>query len=76
MGYFSVRVVDSDGEPVEDIGVMINYGILNGIDEKRTDDDGWIEFHNRDKHTGTIYVHGDKMGKHSLADGKTYSFSI
>jgi hypothetical protein len=31
MGHFSVRVVDSDGDPVEDIGVMIAYlAILGG----------------------------------------------
>ena len=45
---FSVRVVRSDGDPAEDVGVMIDYGILGGCDEKRTDSDGWVEFHNHE----------------------------
>ena len=73
---FSVRVVRSDGDPAEDVGVMIDYGILGGCDEKRTDSDGWVEFHNPDEKSGTIWVHGEKMGDHSLADGKTYSFTL
>jgi len=76
MGYFSIRVMNSDDEPATDVGVMIDYGILNGHDEKRTDDDGWVEFHNRDDLPGDIWVHGTNMGSHSLADGKTYSFTI
>lgn len=76
MGHFSVRVVNAEGEPLEDIGVMIHYGLLHGHDEKRTDSDGWVEFHNHGDHPGTIWVHGQEMGDHSLADGKTYSFTI
>lgn len=77
MGRFSVRVMRDDGEPAEDVGVMISYlGILGGTDEKRTDDDGWVEFHNPDEMPGTIWIHGESMGDHSLSDGKTYSFSI
>jgi hypothetical protein len=76
MGYFSVRVVFSDGEPAEDIGVMIDYHNLGGIDEDRTDSDGWVKFHNYDDNTGEIWVHGENMGSHSLADGKSYSFTI
>ena len=77
MAYFSVRVVDSDGHPADDIGVMISYlGVFGGTDEKRTDAEGWVEFHNSDDNPGTIWVHGHNMGDHSLADGKTYSFTI
>ena len=76
MGHFSVRVVDSDGDPIEDIGVMIDYGLLHGVDEKRTDSDGWAEFHNYEDEPGTIWVHGENMGDHSLSDGKAYSFTI
>jgi hypothetical protein len=76
MGYFSVRVVYSNGEPAGDIGVMIDYGLLGGNDEKRTHSDGWVEFHNYEDSSGDIWVHGENMGSHSLADGKTYSFSI
>jgi hypothetical protein len=74
---FSVRVVRSDGEPAEDVGVMIDYGFLGGgCDEKRTDSDGWVEFSNHGESPGTIWVHGEKMGDHSLSDGKTYSFTV
>ena len=76
MGRFSVRVVHSDGDPAEDVGVMVDYGILGGYDEKRTDSDGWVEFHNHGDNPGTIWAHGEEMGSHSLADGKTYSFTI
>jgi hypothetical protein len=76
MGRFSVKVVHSNGRPAGDVGVMIDYGILNGHDEKRTDRDGWVEFHNHGDRPGTIWVHGHEKGDHSLADGKTYSFTV
>jgi hypothetical protein len=74
---FSVRVMRDGDEPAADVGVMINYlGVLGGTDEKRTSRDGWVEFHNHEELPGTIWVHGESMGDHSLADGKTYSFTI
>jgi len=76
MGHFSVRVIYENGKPAKDIGVMIDYGWLDGTDEKRTHSDGWVEFQNRDDKSGTIWVHGHKMGSHSLSNGKTYSFTI
>lgn len=77
MARFSVRVVRSNGKPAADVGVMISYhGILGGYEEKRTNRDGWVEFHNRNDDTGTIWVHGREMGDHSLADGKAYSFTV
>jgi hypothetical protein len=76
MGRFSVRVIYEDRKPASDIGVLIDYGLFVGTEEKRTRSDGWVEFHNHGDKTGTIWVHGQKMGLHSLADGKTYSFTI
>jgi hypothetical protein len=77
MGRFSVRVMRDDGNPAKDVGVMIDYGLIGGgTEEKRTGRDGWVEFHNRDNVPGDIWVHGESMGEHSLADGKTYSFTI
>jgi len=76
MGHFSVKVNYKSGKPASDVGVMIDYGWLGGTDEKRTNSDGWVEFHNREDKSGTIWVHGHKMGNHSLANGKTYSFTI
>jgi len=76
MSHFSVRVLRKNGEPAKDVGVMIEYDWLGGIEEKRTHSDGWVEFHNHSNSSGTIWVHGHNMGSHSLADGKTYSFTI
>jgi len=75
MSYFSVKVLRNN-KPAPDVGVMIDYGLLGGYGEKRTHSDGWVEFHNYGSMPGTIWVHGRSMGSHSLADGKTYSFSI
>ena len=76
MAHFSVRVLDHHGDPVEDIGVMIDYGFSVGTDEKRTDNDGWVEFHNRGERPGRIWVHGHDKGSQSLRDGKAYSFTV
>lgn len=76
MSHFSVRVINNKGEPLRDIGVMIDYGWLGGTDEKRTHSDGCVEFHNRENKSGSIWVHGHNKGSHSLSDGKTYSFII
>jgi len=75
MEHFSVRVVDSDGDPVSDVGIMIDYG-MGSVDKKRTDSDGRTEFYNYNDDPGCIWVHGEDMGSHSLADGKTYSCTI
>ncbi len=76
MSHFSVKVINKNGEPIRDIGVMIDYGWLGGTDEKRTHSDGWVEFHNRENKSGIIWVHGHSKGSHSLSDGKIYSFTI
>lgn len=76
MSHFSVRVQYKNGSPAADVGVMVDYGIWGGCDEKRTHSDGWVEFHNYEDKPGTIWVHGHNMGSHSLSSGKTYSFTI
>lgn len=76
MSHFSVRVLYKNCKPAPDIGVMIDYGLFGGCDEKRTHSDGWVEFRNPYDKPGTIWVHGQKMGSHSLKNGKTYSFTI
>lgn len=76
MGHFSVRVMSINEESAGDVGVMIDYGLLNGTDEKRTDSNGWVEFHNHGDGPGDIWIHGHNMGSHSLDDGKSYSFTI
>lgn len=76
MSHFSVKVINKNGEPIRDIGIMIDYGWLGGTDEQRTHSDGWVEFHNRENKSGTIWVHRHSKGSHSLSDGKTYSFTI
>jgi hypothetical protein len=76
MWYFSVRVLYKNGKPAGDIGVMIDYGLFGGYDEKRTHSDGWVKFKNHSGKTGNIWVAGRNMGSYSLGDGKTYSFTI
>jgi len=76
MGHFSVKVVYANGKAASDIGVMIDYGWLGGTDEKRTHSDGWVEFHNNENKSGTIWVHGHNKGSHSLADSKSYLFTV
>jgi hypothetical protein len=45
-GTFSIRVVDEDGNGVEGVKVTCKYrGILHGMEEEYTDEDGWARFH-------------------------------
>jgi hypothetical protein len=77
MSGFSVRVLYKSGKHAGDVGVMISYHCLfGGFDERRTNSDGWVKFTNYQEKSGDIWVHGKNMGSDSLADGKTYSFSI
>lgn len=76
MWYFSVRVTYKNGNPATDVGVMIDYGWFGGHDTKRTDSNGWIKFKNHEGKTGNIWVAGKNMGSYSLAESKTYSFTI
>ena len=76
MGHFSVKVVYENGNPASDTNVMIDYGWSGGTDEKRTHSDGWVEFHNHEDKSGTIWVNGHNMGSHSLSNNNTYSFTI
>jgi len=55
-----VRVINENGKPARDVGVMIDYGISGGTDEKRTHSDGWVEFYNKENKSGTIWVHEHK----------------
>lgn len=76
MSNFLVKVFYKHGNPAEDIGVLINYGWLGGCEEKRTNSDGCIKFHNRGNIPGNITVQGHSMGNHSLTEGETYLFTI
>jgi hypothetical protein len=76
MWYFSVRVLNKNGRPASDVGVVIDYGWFGGHDKKRTNSDGWIKFKNHEGKSGDIWVAGTNMGSHSLGDGRTYSFTI
>lgn len=76
MAEFSIRVLDSNGDPREGVGVQIYYDINFTGDKKRTDEDGWVTFTNYDHRPGEIWVDGEDMGHHSLSDGRTYSFTV
>jgi hypothetical protein len=43
-GTFSVRVIDEDGKGIESATVCCDYGFLNGIEDKYTDEDGWVRW--------------------------------
>jgi hypothetical protein len=73
---FSVRVVDSDGDPRSGVRVYVNYGLMNGGATEYTDDDGWAVFEpSGDYSSAEIYVDGDCMGDYGIEDGETFSFS-
>lgn len=59
MSHFSVKVLYKNGSPAADVGVMINYGIWGGCDEKRSPSNGWVEFHNSGEKSGTIRIQCD-----------------
>lgn len=74
---FSVRVVDSEGEPRSGISVYANFGLMHGGLTERTDDNGWAEFEaSGDYVTVELFVDGESEGDHGLEDGETFSFKV
>ena len=74
---FSVRVVDSDGEPRSGVEVYADFGILSGGLSEYTDNDGWAEFETGGDYVSVkIYVDGESQGDHGLEDGDTFSFTV
>lgn len=75
--YFSVRVIDEEGNPRKGISVMADFGFMNGTSTETTDDSGWAEFNTSGKYVSMdLYVDGSKRGNYSVSEGKTYSFTI
>jgi uncharacterized GH25 family protein len=75
---FSIRVVDEDGNPVENARVTVIYSFTQ--QEDYTDEDGWVEFQ-RDTMfqtaiSATIYVDGEEVGQELIEDGDTFSYTI
>jgi len=76
MSHFTIKVSYKHGNPAEDVGVLIDYGLLGGCEEKRTHSDGCVEFYNQEDKSGIITVLGQSMGSHSLKEGESYAFTI
>jgi len=78
MGYFSIRVIDENGRPREDVKVFVSFGNWHGHDEAYTDSDGWVEFSNLDGDldTAELFIRGQSMGNISTSSGVRHSFTI
>ena len=84
-GTFSIRVVDEDGDGVEDAKVQYAVGAVCGVGEGYTDSEGWVTF---DITTGalngdvirisTIWVNGVQVSGDDVypEDGDTFSFTL
>jgi hypothetical protein len=75
---FSIRVVDSDGEPRKSARVGVRrITLLGGAKSQYTDEDGWAEFDWPDlPATFIISVNGVDAGEYALDDGDTESFTV
>jgi hypothetical protein len=77
---FSIRVVDSDGDPRESVRVQVSdpRPIGDGSLEEYTDADGWayFEWPNGSSAGFDVYVDGEEQGYHSLEDDDTLSFTV
>jgi hypothetical protein len=74
---FSIRVVNSDGQPKKSARVGVRgIGILRGAVSEYTDQDGWAHFDWPGlPETLIIAVEGDDQGTFSLDDDDTLSFT-
>lgn len=79
-GNFSIRIVDTDSDPIAGAKVAImHFGLMGGYEDQYTDDEGWVTFE-RHSHTPNItdvYVNGESVDTDiSPDDGETYSYTI
>lgn len=77
---FSIRVVNSDGDPRSSVRVAVSDpGPLGlGVKSEHTDDDGWTYF---DWPEGSsagldVYVDGSMDGNHHFEEGETISLTV
>lgn len=74
---FSVRIVDEDGNGVEDKLVTASFGVTHGQKEDFTDEEGWAQFETFGDYTSAkIYVDGECLGECDLEYDDTCSFTI
>jgi len=74
---FSIRIVDTDGNPRSGVRVLINWSWTTS--DEYTDEDGWAEFDAGDgtsPSTGSLSADGEDLGKVVFEDGETYSFTV
>ena len=77
---FSIRVVDSDGDPRESVRVTVadSRSIGLGSYSERTDEDGVANFDWPDGSSADIdvYVDGDKEGDYVIEDDETVTVTV
>lgn len=74
---FSVRVVNSNGNPMRSIRVYADFGILSGGITEYTDDNGWAEFNASGNYVSVeLFVDGNSYGDYGVSDGETFSFTL
>lgn len=78
MGAFSIRVVNSDGNPKSGIRVTVDYGLFSGQDTKYTASNGWVSFNNLDGDLthGEVYIDGVSQGTVRTHSGDSHSFTL
>jgi len=82
LGSFSIRVVDEDGNGVEDVTVTCDYQ-LGGQGTEYTDSDGWVTFPILKGFTAssyginTVYINGEEVKDFFYPeDEDTFSFTL
>ena len=84
-GTFKIRVVDSDGDGLENISVGCQYGSCSGVEIQDTDEDGWAEFPVIEETIGNgnivirkIWIGRTEVGDeyNHFEDGDTVSFTL
>ena len=83
---FSIRIVDEDGDGIEDVTVYLDYaGITGDSDSEETDSDGWAEFTlhrefgvGHPKTISSVTANGVIVMSDSFTpdDGDTFSFTL
>ena len=70
MADLSIRVLNDDEEPLEGIGVGIEFTeLIRGMAHESTDDEGYAYFSGYDEGPIRVYLDGKNCGKYNYVDG-------
>lgn len=88
-GTFSIRLVNADGDPIENRSITVFYpGLIGSSTTEYTDHDGWAEFgiygHRRTAEIHSYELYGILIQKRAVTisdgeeihDGASFSFTI